>query len=127
VEKPHKRLEVWKKGMEIVLDVYRITKRFPAEEKCGLIPQIRRAAVSIPSNIAEGAARHTQREFVNFLHTAQGSLSELDTQLELSVGLGYVSNESLESVQKLIEVVDKMLTGLIKSLKRSRVAAGGKE
>lgn len=117
MEKPHKKLEVWKKSMSLVFEVYRLTKLFPPEEKYGLVPQIRRAAVSIPSNIAEGAARNTRKEFANFLHTAQGSLSELDTQLEISLGLSYLTTESLEPLRTLTEIVDKMLTGLIKSLK----------
>lgn len=104
--------------MEMVLEVYQVTKLFPADEKHGLISQMRRAAVSIPSNIAEGAARNTKRDFVNFLHTAQASLSELDTQLELSLGLGYVTRESLAPIQNLLESIDKMLTGLIKSLRK---------
>jgi four helix bundle protein len=119
MEKPHKRLEVWKKSMELALVVYSVTKHFPAEERYGLISQLRRAAVSIPSNIAEGAARNTKLEFVHFLHTAQGSLSELDTQLELSRGLGYITSESLTPIQDLMESIDKMLTGLIKSLKQN--------
>jgi four helix bundle protein len=119
VDKPHKKLEVWKKSMEMVLEVYQITKGFPGEEKYGLISQIRRAAVSVPSNIAEGAARNTKREFINYLHTAQGSLSELDTQLELSLGVGYMTSESLKPIQDLIQSIDKMLTGLIKSLRRT--------
>lgn len=105
--------------MEMVLEIYRITKGFPGEEKYGLISQIRRAAVSVPSNIAEGAARNTRREFINFLHTAQGSLSELDTQLELSLGVGYITSDSLKPIQDLIQSIDKMLTGLIKSLRRT--------
>ena len=119
MEKPHKKLEVWKKSMELVLEVYRITKGFPAEERYGLIPQIRRAAVSVPSNIAEGAARNTKRDFVNFLHIAQASVSELDTQLELSLNLGYITDESLGSIQNLMKAVDKMLTGLMKSVNRA--------
>jgi four helix bundle protein len=75
--------------------------------------------VSIPSNIAEGAARNTKRDFANFLHTAQGSLSELDTQLEHSHSCGYITNESLAPIQIQMESVDKMLTGLIKSLKQN--------
>jgi len=112
-------LEVWKKSMELVLDVYRLTSEFPTEERYTLIPQIRRAAISVPSNIAERAARQTTREFSNFLHIAQASLSELGTQLELSLGLGYVTNESLEPIRSQMESIDKMLTGLLKSLKRS--------
>jgi len=118
VEKPHKRLEIWKLSMELVLAGYRVTATFPGEERYGLIAQLRRAAVSVPSNIAEGAARNTKREFINFLHTAQGSLSEVDTQLELSGALGYIQREALATLDAQMIQVDKMLTGLIKSLQK---------
>lgn len=106
--------------MALVMEVYRITKRFPSEEKYGLTQQVRRAAVSIPSNVAEGAARNTKKEFTHFLHGARGSLSELDTQLELSVGLGYVSDDDLNSVRSLMEQVDRMISGLLRSLRGIR-------
>ena len=84
MEKPHKRLEVWQMTMNIVTDVYRLTASFPDEEKFGLTSQMRRCTVSIPSNIAEEAVLNTQKEFINHLHIAQGSTSELDTQLEIA-------------------------------------------
>jgi len=84
MEKPHKRLRVWQLGMDMAVDVYKLTETFPSGEKFGLTSQMRRCVVSIPSNISEGAARNTQKEFSNFLHIAQGSLSELDNQLELA-------------------------------------------
>ncbi len=90
MEKPHEKLDVWKLSMQLVQDVYRISKRFPREERFGLTDRVRRAAVSIPSNIAEGAARQTKKEFMNYLHTAQGSLSELDTLLEPALRLEYL-------------------------------------
>jgi four helix bundle protein len=83
LEKPHKRLEVWKLAMEVCRDVYQICDHLPPEEKYGLASQIKRSAISIPNNIAEGAARNTKKEFNQFLTIAQGSLAELDTQLEL--------------------------------------------
>ena len=116
MEKPHKRLEVWKQSMQLVVQVYEITKHFPLEERFCLVTQMRRAAVSIPSNIAKGAARQTKREFTNFLHIAQGSLSELDTQLEISHSLGYGKQELIGPLQKLLENVSKLLTGLINPL-----------
>ena len=85
MQKPHKKLNVWGSAMELVVDVYRLTESFPSRETYSLTSQIRRAAISIPSNIAEGAARQTRKEFVNYLHMAQGSLSELDTQIEIAV------------------------------------------
>ena len=117
MEKPHKKLDAWKGAMKAAQLVYKLTNRFPAEEKFGLVSQMRRAAVSIPCNIAEGAARQGKKEFKNFLSMAQGSLSELDTQLELSVLLGFMSKEILEEITPELVRVDKMLTGLIRSLR----------
>ena len=116
MEKPHKKLDVWQASMKATQMVYNLTKAFPEEEKFGLISQMRRAAVSIPSNIAEGAARQGRREFRNFLSMAQGSLSELDTQLELAVLLGFVNNENMDEITSQLLRIDKMLTGLIRSL-----------
>lgn len=83
MDKPHKRLDVWRLPIELVTEVYKIAKSLPQEETYNFTSQIKRAAISIPSNIAEGAARNTKREFINFLHITQGSLSELDTHLEI--------------------------------------------
>jgi len=116
VEKPHKKLKAWQLAMEIAQDIYRITQQLPAEEKYGLVSQMRRSATSIPSNIAEGAARQSSKEFVQFLHIAQASLAELDTQCELSYRLGYLVHEKDTLEQKLLET-DKVLSGLIRSLK----------
>lgn len=116
MEKPHKKLDVWKAAMEATKTVYRLTTSFPAEEKFGLASQMRRAAVSIPCNIAEGAARRGKKEFRNFVSMAQGSLSELDTQLDLSVSLGYLRDEELEDLAGQLIRIDKMLTGLRRSL-----------
>lgn len=87
--KPHKNLDVWKKSLELVKLVYNKTNTFPKSEIYGLTNQMRRAATSIPSNIAEGAARNTKKEFVQFLHIAQGSMSELDTHFEIAIVLDY--------------------------------------
>jgi len=100
--------------MDLVSRVYKVTESFPREERFGLTNQIRRAAISIPSHIAEGAARQTRKEFINFLHMAQGSLSELDTQMELGKSLGYISSEDWASVNEQMERIDKMITGLIR-------------
>jgi four helix bundle protein len=116
MEKPHKKLDVWQAAMKTAQMVYMVTNTFPAQEKFGLVSQMRRAAVSIPSNIAEGAARQGGREFRNFLSMAQGSLSELDTQLELSVLLGFLTNENLAEITHQLLRIDKMLIGLIRSL-----------
>ena len=123
MDKPHKRLDAWKLSMELVLDIYRLTAEFRAEERYGLVAQMRAAAVSVPSNIAEGAARNTKREFANFLHVAQASLSELDTQVDIAVRLGYLTPGAATSALDRMERIDKMLTGLIKSLRRGGVNA----
>ena len=88
--KTHKDLDVWKKAMSLVKEVYEITACFPREEAYGLVSQIKRAAVSIPSNIAEGAARNSNKEFIQFLYVSLGSLAELETQLLLSKELGFI-------------------------------------
>jgi four helix bundle protein len=116
--KPHKRLDVWNKAIDLTVDTYRLSDRFPKVEIYGLTSQMRRAAVSVPGNIAEGAARQTRKEFINYLHMAQGSLSELDTQLVIANRLEYMSFETLKEIENAIETISKMITGLIKSLKK---------
>jgi len=113
MEKPHKKLDAWKLSMDIVMDIYQITDKFPREEKYSLTDQIRRATISIPSNIAEGAARQTKKEFSNYLHMAQGSLSELDTQLELARRLEYLDDETWRILDQRMERIDKVISGLI--------------
>ncbi len=115
MEKPHKRLAVWRKSVDLVVETYKVTKTFPREERYGLTDQVRRAAVSIPANIAEGAGRRTKKEFINFLHISQGSLSELDTHLEIALRLNYIKTELYSSLDSQMVGIDKMLTGLIKS------------
>ena len=105
--------------MALVMHVYRNTEKFPSTEADGLTSQIRRAAVSIPSNITEGAARRTNKEFTNFLYIARGSLSELDTQIELANRLGYLNDNDENYFNELMEQIDKMLTGLIRHLGKS--------
>ena len=112
----HKELDVWKRSMDLVEFIYRVSNSFPEVEKFGLTSQIRRAAVSIPSNIAEGAGRKGDKEFIQFLHIALGSLSELDTQYMIAVRLNYiVKNEELEL---LINDVKKLLLGFRNYLNR---------
>jgi len=115
---PHKRLECWKKGIHITKLVYKMTECFPKEEIYGLTSQMRRAAVSIPSNIFEGAARHTKKEFIQFLHTAQGSLSELDTQMTIACEIGFIDKKDIQEFEKDLDHENRLLTGLIKSLKK---------
>jgi four helix bundle protein len=100
--------------MDLVVEIYKATDKFPDLEKFALIGQIHRAVISIPSNIAEGAARHTGKEFINYLHIAQASLSELDTQVELAMRLGYIDQSSHEMLDARTERIDKTITGLIR-------------
>jgi len=110
----HKDLDVWKEAMQLVKEVYRWSAALPREEIYGLTAQIRRAAVSIPSNIAEGAARDSRKEFLQFLYIALGSLSELETQILLARDLFSLEGEKI-SIQ--VETLRKLLLGLIRSLK----------
>jgi four helix bundle protein len=112
----YKDLHVWQKGMELAKQVYLLTNRFPSEEKFGLVSQMRRAAVSVPSNIAEGQARNITGEFVQFLSHAEGSAAELDTQLRLSIALGHCVVADLSEVFGLLTDIQKMLKRLRQSL-----------
>lgn len=112
--KIHKDLDAWKLSMDLVLDIYLKTKSFPSDEKFGLTNQIRRAAVSIPSNIAEGATRNSNKEFLQFLYISLGSASELETQFIIALNLNYISLEDYESINSQIEIVSKLIMGLIK-------------
>jgi len=118
MDKPHKKLDAWKLSMDLAIDVYRETDRFPNRERYGLSDQMRRASVSIPSNIAEGAARQTRKEFTNYLHIAQGSLSELDTQLELAKRLNFVDEKLRLLLDERMDRIDKTITGLIRHLNK---------
>ena len=115
--KTHKDLDVWNKAMELVEKIYHITSEFPKEEQFGLTSQIRRSAISIPSNIAEGAARNSNKEFIQFLYVAIGSLSEVETQLLLAKRLTCINENKLLNE---IESIRRMLLGLIKFLKRNK-------
>jgi four helix bundle protein len=112
----YKDLIVWQRGMELAKQVYRATGNYPTDERFGLVAQMRRAAVSIPSNIAEGQARHTSGEFVQSISYAEGSLAELDTQVLLSVELGYVTLAVVEQCLSLIGELRKMLNALRRKL-----------
>jgi len=112
----YKDLEVWKKSVAVVTDVYRLSSLFPNSEKFGLTNQMRRASVSIPSNIAEGSARHHAKDFTHFLRISDGSAAELETQLIISVKLGFSSN--VEPLLNELVVIRRMLAALIKSLRK---------
>lgn len=115
--RPHRNLDVWKKAMDFVIQIYRLTATFPKSEEYGLTSQIRRAAISIPTNLAEGAARKGNKEFMQFLNIAQGSISELDTQLELAYRLEYLHKEGYLALISNLTDISKMLCGLAKTLK----------
>jgi len=114
VKRPHEALDVWQKAMHLVELVYACSSTFPDRERFGLTSQIRRAAVSVPSNIAEGAARRSTPEFLRFLSISRGSLSELDTQLQIAARLGYTKLSA--EISDRIDDIFSMLTGLMNAL-----------
>lgn len=114
--KPHKNLNSWIKSFEFVKEIYLVTNNFPPEEKFGLTSQIRRAAVSVPVNIAEGAARKGTKEFIHFLYISLGSLSELDTLILLTKELHFINEIESEQLIKKLDVIGKLIYGLIKNL-----------
>ncbi len=109
-------LQVWQRAMELVVACYTITRRFPDSERLGLSSQIQRAAVSVPSNIAEGRSRGSRKVFANFLWIANGSLAELDTQIDLANRLEYISADQAKSLDDAIEIIGRMTTNLRRSL-----------
>ena len=114
--KSYRDLIVWQKAMDLVVEVYNLTKLLPKEELYALTNQLRRAVVSIPSNIAEGNGRHTPQEYVRFLSIARGSKSEVETQLEICVRLNYISMEQTSWAFGLCAEVGKMLNSMIQKL-----------
>ena len=113
----HRNLEVWKLSMEFVKEIYHVSDTFPKSEVYGLISQIRRAAISIPSNLAEGAARKGSKEFKQFLNIAQGSISELDTQIELAHMLEYLGQKEYGQLIEKANTISRMLYGLARTVK----------
>jgi len=112
----YRDLLVWQKGIQLVKAIYQVTREFPQDERFGLTTQMRRAAVSIPSNIAEGQARRTTREFIHFVSNSEGSLAELDTQLVIAIELQYCAKATSENLFASITELRKMLNGLRKKL-----------
>ena len=112
----YKDLVVWQKGIALAKLIYQLTKKFPSEEKFGLVAQMRRAAVSISSNVAEGQARRTTGEFIQFISHAEGSLAELDTQLILSLELKFCSESAAEPAFTLLDEIRRMLNALLRKL-----------
>jgi four helix bundle protein len=122
MDKPHRRLEVWQWSMDLTVMIYRLTTTFPAEEKFGLVSQMRRAASSVPSNIAEGAARSSATDFARFLTIALGSIAELDTQLELAGRLGYCNADEIDRLDKKQASISRMIVALRKSIRARKQA-----
>jgi four helix bundle protein len=117
--KDFRDLFVWQRAMELVEMIYRVTENFPSKEMFGLTNQLRRAAVSIPSNIAEGQGRNTTTDFLRFLSISRGSLQEVQTQFELARRLGYIGEESKLELALLSDEVAKLINGLCRSLNPS--------
>ena len=116
MEKPHKKLIAWQKSMDLVVSIYETTKSFPREETYGLTSQMRRSAVSAPSNIAEGAAGRSNDQFKNFLSIAIGSLNELNTQIEIAFRVGYINQSKSDELQKLLDECLAVTFGLKRSI-----------
>jgi four helix bundle protein len=116
--KHYRNLQVWQIGMTLAREVYRITQGFPKQELFALTSQMRRAAVSIPSNIAEGHGRLTDRGFLVFLGHARGSLFELETQTELAFGLGYLSEKDAKKIAVICAELGRMLNGLLNTVRK---------
>jgi len=114
----HENLEVWKKGVEVVVEIYKATEIFPKDERFGLISQIRRATVSIPANIAEGAARISVKEFLYFLSNAQGSASEVSTEILIALKLEFLDKETYSDLQSKLDEIGRMISGLCSHLRR---------
>ena len=116
--KNFKELNVWQKSYDLCLVIYKVTKKYPKEEIYGLVSQLRRVAVSIPSNIAEGYGRKTTSDYLRFLYIAYGSVSELETQIMISGDLDYIKEGVLTEIRDNITEVERMLKGLINSLEK---------
>ena len=112
-----KDLEIWQRSIGLVEEIYRITKSFPQEETYGLSSQLRRAAISIPSNIAEGFARASEKEYKQFLYVSLGSCAEVSTQITIADRLGYLKQEKADVLSDEVKQISKMTMGLIKKLK----------
>ena len=113
----YKELKVWQKAMDLTVEVYKLVKLLPKEETYALSDQMRRAVVSIPSNIAEGQGRNSDKEFIQFLSFARGSLWELETQIEICLRIGYIDQNLTTTIYNLIAEISKMLNALSNSLK----------
>lgn len=116
----HKDLKVWQQSKDLVSEIYRLTATFPREEVYSLTAQIKRSAISIPSNIAEGAARESNKEYIRFLYIALGSLAELDTQLLIANDLEFIKSDEYKKLSNKLNEIGKMLSGLISYRKNKK-------
>lgn len=114
--KSHKDLDIYKLSLELVYKIYNITKEYPNDELYGITSQMKRSALSVPSNIAEGAGRKGNKEFIHFLYISLGSLAELETQLDISVGLGFLKSDINNDIQKNIKKIRHKMLRLIETL-----------
>lgn len=117
--KNFKKLKVWQKGIELVVDIYKSTNTFPKEELYGLTSQIKRSAISVPSNIAEGSGRGSDKDFNRFLDIALGSSFELETQITIAKRLNFISDKDFSEIINSLDEEQRMITGLQKNLKQS--------
>lgn len=115
----YKNYKVWQRSHKLVLSIYTVTKEYPKTEQFGLVSQMNRAAISIPTNIAEGCGRETQKELIRFLYISSGSAHELDYLLLISKELGFLANETANDLIQEIDEIKKMLAALIKTIKKS--------
>ena len=125
-KKPHRNLMAWQKAMDCAVSIYEMTRNFPQEELYALTSQLRRAAVSAPSNIAEGAAGRTRQQFSNYLSNAIGSLNEIDTQIELALRLRYVTTTDYDRLYQALDECLALTYGLKKSLNSEESAVSRK-
>lgn len=113
----HQKLDAWSKSVDLVVEVYKATGSFPKEERYGLTSQIRRAGISVPANIAEGAGRYSRKEFAHFLSNAQGSASELETELIIAHRLGYLSEALFSKLITELQRIGRLITGLTRHIR----------
>jgi four helix bundle protein len=118
--RPHKKLEVWKESMQLMKLAYQLTEKFSVTERYGLVSQINRAAVSVLANIAEGAARETNKDYAHFITISQGSLSELDALFEIALELNMITENNYQNITMKIDRIAAMLTGLKKYILNKR-------
>ena len=122
--KTHKDLKIWQRSVALVTRVYAITEMFPKSEMWGLTNQIRRASVSVPSNIAEGSGRRSDKELVQFLHIASGSLAELETQFIIAKNLGFITNNEYSDIEQDIQEIIRMVSAMSKSILNKQPSNG---